>query len=94
MYFSPLLYAYFFIPYLKLLKMLPSITKSEWGDLLQGKISPRLSSLSLQLKLNALKNSVKSGKSDLQTAISTLYNYCSANLKMYENDLKIIFKLA
>lgn len=74
--------------------MLPSITKSEWGDLLQGKISPRLSSLSLQLKLNALKNSLKTGKSTLQAAIETLYKYCSANVKMYENDLKTIFNFS
>jgi hypothetical protein len=73
---------------------LPSITKSEWGDLLQGKITPRLSSLSLQLKLNALKNSLKSGKSDLPAAISSLHTYCSANVKMYESDLKTIFNLS
>jgi hypothetical protein len=69
-----------------------SAFSQEWLDLLQGKIKPKLSSLSLQLKLNALKNSIKSEKITLADAAADLYNYCMANPKMYEANLNKIFK--
>jgi hypothetical protein len=64
----------------------------EWSELLQGKLSTKLSSLSLQLKLNALQVNVKKEKMTLLVAATELYNYCNANPQMYERDLKNIFK--
>ena len=72
--------------------MIPSINQPQWSLLLQGKLMPKLASLSLQLKIHALQVAVKSGKSPLVEAIKQLYDYCSANPKMYEKDLEKIFK--
>ncbi len=72
--------------------MIPSINQAQWSLLLQGKLMPKLSSLSLQLKISALQVAVKSGKTALVDAVKQLYDYCVANPKMYEKDLEKIFK--
>lgn len=72
--------------------MIPDTKRSEWGDLLTEKLQVKLSGLSLQLKLNSLKVSLKTGKMSLSDAIVELHRYCSANEKMFESDLKKIFK--
>jgi hypothetical protein len=64
----------------------------EWKELLQGKLAAKLSSLSLQLKLNALQVNLKKEKISLDMAANELFNYCNANPQVYERDLKNIFK--
>ncbi len=75
-----------------LLAMIPDTHRREWDELLLGKSNPKLTSLSLKLKVNSLKIKIKSNKITLQEAKKTIYEYCSKNPKIYEKDLKAIFK--
>lgn len=73
--------------------MIPDKNQQEWGDLLTDQIKPRISCLSLQMKVNSLKFAVKYNKIDLKTAISDIHNFCVANEQKYQNDVNIIFNL-
>jgi hypothetical protein len=39
--------------------MVPEISRREWEDIVSGEINPKLTSLSLQMKLNNLKLSIR-----------------------------------
>ena len=80
--------------YLKLTTMaiLLDAKRKEWEELLLVRLQVKLSSLPLQLKLNALRVAVKNSKTDVVAAAHELCNYCNANVQAYERDLKAILK--
>ena len=73
--------------------MIPNSSHQLWNDLLTEKHQPTLSSLSLQMKLNALKFAVKYNKISLDEAIEDLYRFCANNAHMYQKDVNTIFNL-
>jgi hypothetical protein len=73
--------------------MVPSMIKREWEDLVKGDFNPKLSSLSLQLKLNALRLDLRLNKTDIKQASKDLYNFCVQNEKMVQKDIASIFSL-
>ncbi len=72
--------------------MIPDASRKEWRDLITGEHRPRLSSFSLQMKINTLATDFKSGKLALQDAIKELHTMCVKYEKIYEGDLKKVFK--
>ena len=73
--------------------MIPDANKIEWSQLVSGAIQPTISSLSLQLKINALKLDYKLTKIDLKTAAYELQKFCQLNEKIHQKDINNIFNL-
>lgn len=73
--------------------MVPSLMRHEWEDLVKGDFNPKITSLSLQLKLNALRLDIKLNKIDVKYASKELYDFCVQNEKMVQKDLVTIFSL-
>jgi len=73
--------------------MVPEISRREWEDIVSGKINPKLTSLSLQMKLNNLQLSIRLKKTDVKYAAIELHSFCSEREKMYEKDLNMIFNV-
>jgi hypothetical protein len=71
--------------------MVPDISKQEWVELVAGETVPRLTSLSLQMKLNAIRLDLKLKRIDQKTAATIMYDACVKNEKAYEKDLIAIF---
>ena len=71
--------------------MIPEITKSEWVDIIHEKINPELSSFSLKMKINSVRQHYKSGRMTLNEAVQDLYELCVKYEKIYTEDLKKIF---
>jgi hypothetical protein len=74
--------------------MIPGITKREWEDLIKGDFNPKISSLSLQLKLNALRLDLRLNKIDIKSAAIDLHHFCVNNEKMIQKDIASIFSLS
>ena len=74
--------------------MIPDIRKGEWADILSGSLNPKLTSFSLQMKVNTLKLNVKLQKTSLVDAVYELYKFVSSNEQMYQKDVNTIFKLS
>lgn len=71
--------------------MIPNINKREWTALMEGQLNPRLTSLSLKLKLNSLRMNVKKGKMTVKEGVEALHKYCSAKPQIYAKDIAAIF---
>ena len=74
--------------------MIPDIRKGEWADILSDSLNPKLTSFSLQMKVNTLKLNVKLQKTSLVDAVYELYKFVSSNEQMYQKDVNTIFKLS
>ena len=74
--------------------MIPDIRKGEWADILSDSLNPKLTSFSLQMKVNTLKLNVKLQKTSLVDAVSELHKFVSSNEQMYQKDVNTIFKLS
>jgi len=74
--------------------MIPDIRKGEWADILSDSLNPKLTSFSLQMKVNTLKLNVKLQKMSLVDAVSELHKFVSSNEQMYQKDVNTIFKLS
>ncbi len=72
--------------------MVPEIKRQEWRDLIKGKNTQSLSSFSLQMKVNSLKLFCESGKMSMDDAVKELYETCAKYEKIYETDLRKIFR--
>ena len=73
--------------------MVPEISRSEWAALITEGVSPKITSLSLQLKINSLRLDYKLQKVNLKDAIADLHKFCQAKENMHQKDLDFIFKL-
>lgn len=71
--------------------MIPSKSNTEWKALFEGENNLKLTSFSLQMKLNALKLDYRLQRISLERAIDDFINMLKRNEKQYENDIKIIF---
>ena len=74
--------------------MVPDIRKKEWADMLNGSLNPKLTSFSLQMKVNTLRLDVKLRKKSLDEVVTELHNFISSNEQTYQKDVNIIFKLS
>ena len=72
--------------------MIPKISEPEWADLIEGKIDPELSSFSLKMKVNSVRQGYKAGVFSLDHAIKDLHALCVKYEKIYVEDLNKIFK--
>jgi hypothetical protein len=71
--------------------MLPNTYSKEFDGLLTG--NEKVKSFALQMKINALRLDLKLGKISLHNASKSLYDYCKEHEDMFQNDLKVIFKM-
>jgi hypothetical protein len=71
--------------------MVPDVNRPEWEKLVTGIYTPKLTSLSLQLKINALRNELKNKKCDVRSAVIELHNYCKSNESLVQKDFPLIF---
>ncbi len=71
--------------------MIPDIGKKEWQELIKGNINKKLSSFSLQMKINTLTRQYKNGLISMNYAVKELHEMCLKYERIYQNDLKIIF---
>lgn len=71
--------------------MIPSQKKKEWRYLLEGKLTPHLTSHLLKIKLNTLRQKLKRKMISLEDAILDLHHDCELNEDIYMNDLHKIF---
>jgi hypothetical protein len=71
--------------------MIPDVNKKEWQEIIKGKINIKLSSFSLQMKINALSKQYKNGLINLDFAIKELHEMCKKYERIYMNDLNKIF---
>lgn len=74
--------------------MIPEITRKEWRDMIAGKTEHKISSFSLQMKINALKVSINVKQMNMENAIKDLYETCQKYERIYEEDLNAIFKMS
>ena len=72
--------------------MVPNLNRPEWESMVKGTYTPKLTSLSLQLKLNALQLDLKLNKLDAKSAATQLHDFCEANENLVQKDLPVIFK--
>jgi hypothetical protein len=72
--------------------MVPDINQKKWEQLIQGKVNVPLSSYSLQIKVNSLNRLYRNGFISIENAVKELYEMCKKYPKIYEDDLKKIFK--
>lgn len=72
--------------------MVSTLNANELLPILEGQSAVKLSSLALQLKINALKNAIKNQKMSALQAAYELAAYCEANAKMLQADSKKLFK--
>ena len=72
--------------------MIPAKSNKEWIALIEGSITPKLTSFSLKMKLNALKLDYRLNRISLEKAIDDLNHTLRNNEKQYEQDIKNIFK--
>ncbi len=72
--------------------MVPDINRQEWKDLIMGKLKPRISSFSLQMKLNTLINTYQNGLVSINDAVKDLHDMCTRYERIYKADLDQIFK--
>ena len=72
--------------------MVPEKSRPEWAELISGKIDPELSSFSLKMKVNSVRQLVKAGQLSLNDAIDDLYDLCIKYEKIYTEDINKVFK--
>ena len=73
--------------------MIPDVNRKEWKDLIQGRISHKCSSFSLQMKINSLNMSYRTNHMSLDEAVRDLHSMCWKYEKMYQKDIEQIFNL-
>lgn len=71
--------------------MVPDVNKPEWQELIRGKLSPQLTSFSLQMKINTLKQQYKLGLVKIDKAVADLRDLCVKYERIYTEDLNKIF---
>ena len=71
--------------------MIPDKNEPQWAELVQSKLEPELSSFSLKMKINSVRQHYKSGALGLNDAIDDLYSLCVKYEKIYADDLNNIF---
>jgi hypothetical protein len=72
--------------------MIPDTKNPLWADLIKGKINPDLSSFSLKMKLNSVRQYYQSGNIDLNDAIEDLHALCVKYEKIYIDDIQKILQ--
>ena len=72
--------------------MIPDISKQEWQEIIKGNVNSKLSSFSLQMKINSLNRQYNNGLISMDNAIKELYELCQKYEKIYKEDLNNIFK--
>jgi len=72
--------------------MIPDISQKEWQEAIKGNINDKLSSFSLQMKINSLSRQFKSGLINMDRAVKELHEMCVKYEKIYAEDLDKIFK--
>ena len=70
--------------------MVPNVNRIEWEELLKG--DEKVKSFAFQMKLNSLRLDLRLNKVKMQDAVKQLQEFCANNEKMFENDLKSIFR--
>ena len=75
----------------KFIIMIPDISKQEWQEVIKGNTNSKLSSFSLQMKINSLNRQYHSGLISIKNAVKELHEMCTKYEKIYEDDLSKIF---
>lgn len=71
--------------------MIPDVQREEWRNLIKGKLPVKVSSFSLQMKLDSLIKAYQHGVVGMDEAVKDLHAMCTKYEKIYKNDLDKIF---
>ncbi|NJK84618.1 MAG: hypothetical protein HC906_00170 [Bacteroidales bacterium] len=71
--------------------MVPDKKKPEWKDLITGNSNHKISSFSLQMKINSLRLVYQYGKITIDQAVEDLYQTCQKFERIYQHDIDTIF---
>ena len=72
--------------------MVPDINNERWKDVIVGDVKHKISSFSLQMKINSLRMNIEYDQLSIDDAIYELHNLCVKYERIYKNDLELIFK--
>ncbi len=72
--------------------MIHDIKHPAWADLIKGKSDPEISSFSLKMKLNSLRDFYNNGFKKIDEAVNELHDFCNKYEKIYSSDLQKIFE--
>lgn len=73
--------------------MVPDIKRKEWADIINGSIKPKLTVLSLDMKLSVLRVGIKTHQFTLDEAIVELHRFISLDELKFRKDLNSIFNI-
>ncbi len=71
---------------------IPPKSRSEWRDMITGKIEHNYGNYVLQMKIHQAKKEVAAGTTPVNKAIDDIYELCSKYALAVQNDFKTIFK--